>query len=158
MRIEKYIVEKLAWRIKKVVIIHAKRSLCQLGSNSMLSGDDSPLRNVWDEVCAQQQGEESIYWSVYKETIDQILLDKVSQLDRASLLALWAQTDDGFDWLYDHHADDNGLEKVTVDIDTVVTYLSAHLLRAATDENNERVQRYLYPEDYDPEYDDDETS
>ncbi len=158
MRIEKYIVEKLARRVEKVVIIHAKRSLRQLGNNPILSGDDSPLRNVWDEVCGQQQGEESSYWSAYKEIIDQILLDKVSQLDRASLLAIWSQTDDGFDWLYDHQADENGLEKVAVDIDTVVTYLSAHLLRAATDENNERVQRYLYPEDYDPEYDDDETN
>lgn len=158
MRIENYIVEELAWQIEKVVITHTKRSLRQLKGDSMLSGDDSLLRNVWDEICVQQQGEESFYWSAYQETIDQILLDKVSQLDRASLLALWAQTDDGVDWLDVHHADDNGLEKVTVDIDTVVTYLSEHLLQEATDENNERVQRYLYPEDYDPEYDDDETS
>lgn len=158
MRIEKYIVKKFAWQIEKVVITHTKRSLRQLKGDCMLSGDDSSLRNIWDEICAQKQGEESFYWSAYQETINQILLYEVNQLDHASLLALWAQTDDGFDWLYDHHADDNGLEKVAVDIDTVVTYLNLHLLQEAADENNERVQRYLYPEAYYPKYDDDETS
>lgn len=156
MRIEKHIVGKLARRVETVVIAHTKRSLRQLGGGSLLSGEDSPLRNVWDEICAQQQGEESFYWSAYEEIIDQILLDKVNHLDRASLLALWTQTDDGFDCLEDHHADEDGVELVSVDHGTVVTYLRRLLLREATDEDNEHIQRYLYPEDYNPGDDGDE--
>jgi len=115
----------------------------------MLSGDDSSLLNAWDEICVQQQGEKSPYWFAYEGTIDQILRDKVSHLDRASILALWTQTDDGFDWLHDHHADENGPEQISVDNDEVVAYLRSLLLQAAADEDNERVEKYLRPEDYD---------
>jgi len=154
MRLEKYIVGQFSRRIEKTLIVHARRGLSQL-RDSMLSGDDSPLLNVWDEICAQQQGERSPYWSAYEEIIDQFLWDKVRHLDRASLLALWTQTDDGFRWLYDHHADENGPEQVSVDNDEVIAYLRSLLLQAAMDEDNEQVKKYLYPEDYDLDLDDD---
>lgn len=37
-------------------------------SRSRMSGD-SGLRNVWEEVCVQMQGEKSFYWSLYEQHI-----------------------------------------------------------------------------------------
>lgn len=147
MRIEKYIVEKFARRIEKVIVFHTKRCLVQMKGDALLSGDDSPLCNVWDEICVQQRGGESFYWPIYEEIIDQILLEKVNRLDRTSVLALWAQTDDGSDWLYDHYADKDGFEQASVDYYMVVIYLRRLLLQKATDEYNERVSKYFYPVD-----------
>lgn len=154
MRIEKYIAETFSRRIEKILIAHAKRGLSQMNGDALLSGDDSPLLNVWDEICAQQQGEKSFYWSAYEETIDQILWDKVNRLDRASVLALWIQTDEGFDWLHDHHADEDGLEQASVDQNVVVAYLRSLLLETATDEDNEQVNKYLHPDEWEVDQDD----
>lgn len=35
----------------------------------LLSGDDSGLKNVWEEICIQMQVEESFHWDVYNNTI-----------------------------------------------------------------------------------------
>jgi len=37
-----------------------------LGIKAELFGDDSPLKNVWEEFCAQVQGEHSFYWDAYE--------------------------------------------------------------------------------------------
>jgi hypothetical protein len=34
-----------------------------------LSGDDSGLETVWDEICAQVQTDESVFWNVYDKTV-----------------------------------------------------------------------------------------
>ena len=36
-------------------------------ANMLLSGDDSGLINVWEEICVQLQNEESFYWDTYVE-------------------------------------------------------------------------------------------
>jgi hypothetical protein len=53
-----------------------------------LSGDDSPLVDVWEEVKEQVQHGLSVYWPAYLETISGIVRDQVSSLsdeDRAAL-------------------------------------------------------------------------
>lgn len=152
MRAEEYVVLQWANHLQKLILAHAKRDLRNLGRDSMLSGDDSPLLNVWEEVCVQMQGEESLHWWAYEDVIDRVLLDKVEQLDRAALLALWAQTEDGFEWLHEHHADEDGPEAAPVDRDAVVEYLRPLLLEIATDEENDRVSRFLHRgEEYEEE-------
>ena len=47
-----------------------KTLICQLqsikqGSNMTLSGEDSGLNNLWDEICVQVQGEQSIFFDSY---------------------------------------------------------------------------------------------
>ena len=50
---------------KKVV-----RKIKQLKDESMLlSGDDSGLKNVWEEYCVQIQGEESFYIHIYENIV-----------------------------------------------------------------------------------------
>ncbi|TQP18461.1 hypothetical protein FLL96_01150 [Vibrio cholerae] len=44
--------------------------------NFTLSSDDSGLKNIWEEFCAQVQGEESIFWDEYrKHAIEMIELE-----------------------------------------------------------------------------------
>jgi len=44
-----------------------------------LSGDDSGLENVWEEICAQCQGEYSYDWEVYKETIENFIVEELNK-------------------------------------------------------------------------------
>ena len=40
----------------------------EIRTDAKLSGDDSPLENVWEEFKYQVQIEESFYWDAYEET------------------------------------------------------------------------------------------
>lgn len=41
----------------------------QCMQDCLSSGDDSPLRSIWEEVCIQQQRELSFSWRAYQKTI-----------------------------------------------------------------------------------------
>jgi len=43
--------------------------LMELKEDVLLSGDDSGLKTLWEEICVQVQGEESFFWNSYEETI-----------------------------------------------------------------------------------------
>lgn len=47
--------------------------------NMLLSGDDSGLENIWEEICAQVQFEYSIYWDVYLDTLDNCINRSLSK-------------------------------------------------------------------------------
>ena len=90
-----------------------RRVICQLRKiTTRLSGDDSPLRDAWDEICVQVQGQESVFWSAYLDTIDMTITAFVKDLPQHELAALWLETDRGFDWLFDQDWDDEGAEIV----------------------------------------------
>ena len=68
MRVEEAIV--LAWA-REISHRVAQKTVSQLQDiATTLSGDGSGLANIWQEICAQVQGEESSVWSVYGLTID----------------------------------------------------------------------------------------
>ena len=62
MRIEQHIVAAWAKLLSETLVKDAIAALEQMDANAMLSGDDSGLKNVWEEVCVQLQYEESIFW------------------------------------------------------------------------------------------------
>lgn len=41
--------------------------------DATLSGDDSPLSNVWDEIKEQVQNEQSFYWDAYLQTMKDLI-------------------------------------------------------------------------------------
>jgi hypothetical protein len=48
-------------------------------TDGMQSGDNSGLKNIWDEICVQMQDEQSTMWDAYEDTICHIIefeLDK----------------------------------------------------------------------------------
>lgn len=70
----------------------------RLPKECRLSGDDSPLRNVWEEWISQMQGEHSLAFGVYEETIRLICRGVAESLPREEQGLLWMWTDDYLGW------------------------------------------------------------
>lgn len=49
---------------------------------ALLSGDDSGLKNLWEEYVAQIRGSESIYFEEYLEAVSSYCLNEVNKLSR----------------------------------------------------------------------------
>jgi len=49
------------------------KELMELKKDLLLSGDDSGLKNTWEEICVQVQGEQSFYWDSYEGTINNFI-------------------------------------------------------------------------------------
>lgn len=136
---EYQITRDLASALRKRVVGACIRDLQRMREH-LLSGEDSGLANIWDEICVQEQQERSFSWKAYEQTIDALIEYRVSELRPYELDALWLLTPQGDDWdcePYDtRHA-------YPVSQEDVVTYLTAELLSAATNWNNARITRYL---------------
>jgi len=53
--------------------------LMLLKEGFLLSGDDSGLKNTWEEICVQLQGDESIHWGVYEEVVRNFIADVLNK-------------------------------------------------------------------------------
>ncbi len=107
----------------------------------MQSGEDTPLKNVWDEICVQVQGEESILFSVYLEAARKYIYCEVEKLDECIKKAIWIQTDQYFDW----QDNDNKHEALIYSEDDIIEYILHHFfLRQAEKWYNKRIESYLW--------------
>ena len=158
MRIEQHIVSAWAEQLAEKLIQDAIEALQKMDSAEMLSGD-SGLKNVWEEICVQVQGEQSFFWDTYVETMEGLLEGYAELLNPDARMALWAVTDQGWDYIADHHADEQGAAQAPLDMHAIVDLLRDKLLAAAADFSNQRVERFLarHEEGFD-ELDDDEDS
>lgn len=68
-----------------------------LPESARLSGDDSPLRSVWEEWKDQVQEEESYFFEIYVETIETLCRCLTEDLPVDEQALLWLTTDDYFD-------------------------------------------------------------
>jgi len=87
--LNKYHINKLCRRV-----IH---QLKRLKGDNLLSGDDSEQKNVWEEICVQLQDEESFFWDVYDETVEQIINFIFKKVDTEILKFLSIMNDDKFE-------------------------------------------------------------
>ena len=62
-----------------------------------LSGADSGLANVWDEICVQAEVEESVFWNVYEDIARKAVEEFTSKIAEYEKHALWFQTTAGED-------------------------------------------------------------
>ena len=69
----------------------------ELGPECRQSGDDSPLKDVWEEFKDQVQQEESVVFDAYVETIEAICHGLVVSLPQHELQLLWLDTGGYFD-------------------------------------------------------------
>ena len=107
-----------------------------------LSSDDSGLRTTWDEICAQVQGDQSLFWDAYEETIRGALAFDVAELPVHEQQALWLQTREGEDWDFKFEEDDR--EEPPVFQDDIVEYVMRdHLLIEAERWSNARIRAFL---------------
>jgi hypothetical protein len=67
-------------------------------TDAKLSGDDSPLENVWEEFKDQVQNGESFYWDAYEETFLGICGAYVKELSSFEFRLLWYWTQGYVDW------------------------------------------------------------
>ncbi|WP_080879233.1 hypothetical protein [Nitrospira sp. ND1] len=117
------------------------RSLTKM-TDGMQSGDDTPLKNIWDEICVQVQGQESVMWDAYLDTIESLILGELVGLDSATKQAIWLQTDDGTDWSVENE-DQDGQDVPIVCEDIAKYILDGFVLLAATNWTNKRIEKYL---------------
>lgn len=85
--------EKVCMRIAQEVIAGLDDM-----SDALFSGDDSGLETIWEEICVQQQVEESTYWSTYDQMVRDFADGVVASLEPFELDAAWLITDEGCDW------------------------------------------------------------
>lgn len=126
----------------------AKRAIKQLQQmRHTLSGDDSELKTVWDEICAQAQGEESYFWDVYEDSMQSAVASLLDQLPLHEREAIWLQSDEGWVWLSRRDGSDEahlGDMGYPVNDDDVVKYVvREHVMSQAGRWSNPRIRAYL---------------
>lgn len=129
-----------------------------------LSGDDSELSNAWEEVCVQIQSETSVEWDAYVQTMELNILADLETLPRRDHLALWLQTDKGWNWSWDVKHPEDGedsrsepdVSSIPFELDDVVQYIiSQYVLPCAESYTNKHIRSYLKEGDNDEEDEDD---
>lgn len=71
-------------------------------TDALLSGDDTVLKNTWDEICVQVQFEQSFYWDVYVDEIMHLVSIELNSQPTFVKEAIWLQTDNGLRWIIDN--------------------------------------------------------
>lgn len=104
-----------------------------------LSGDDSILENVWDEICTQKQIEESFCWEAYETTVRTLIAGAVEDLLPEERVKLWLLTEPGEDWEADKESPNETPAPCDAD---VANFLFDRLMSLASDYLNQRIIRY----------------
>jgi hypothetical protein len=131
------VLARLAETACKRVATSVIRSLQRM-TDGMQSGADTQLKNVWDEVCVQVQGQESVFWEeAYLPTMKALILKRLEKEDAHIKQAIWLQTDEGM-----RQCDDDESFGFTADEAALADYiLSNYVLSAASDWTNSRIER-----------------
>lgn len=105
------------------------------------SGDDSGMENIWEEICVQVQYDEFPFWDAYVQTAKVLILGTVEDLPAHEREALWLKSDKGDEW---DSEDEDQREPYPVLNDDIVDYLwNEHLLPEAARFSNKRTLGYL---------------
>ena len=128
------IAERECKKLTRRVIRHLQKM-----TDCLQSGDDSPLANTWDEFCVQVQGQESIFWETFLDTIAHVIIGHVKKRDIETKQAIWLQTQNGMEW--ESKAEDH--EKIPWSEDDIAEYvLHDYVLAAAANWTNARIEKY----------------
>src|SRR5436309_3104975 len=110
-------------------------------NNGLLSGQDSGLKNTWDEICAQVQFEESFSWDVYDEAVRAVAASDVEKLLPHEREAIWLQTTAADDWDCE---DESRRHPYPVLNEEIVNYLvGEYIYSQAGNWSNHRLRSYL---------------
>lgn len=111
----------------------------------LLSGSDSPLKNVWEEICVQVQTEYSYHWSAYESTIENCIEVVYSKQPEAirDLINYFGQLNSNDFTNDDIYTDEDGKEEI-----------KSQILTLAADYNNATIYAYINAEEPDEEDED----
>lgn len=93
---ESRIVEDVARAAGKGIAQQVMAELQQMPQT--LTGDDSVLETVWEEVCVQVQYEQSYAWDFYHDTVVGIIARHMTALSEYETEAIRLQTNAGEHW------------------------------------------------------------
>lgn len=116
-----------------------RRMIHQLQGEPATEMAPAQLKTLWDEVCIQVQGEESVMWEAYVDEVERRLFYEVRDLSPLEREAIWLQTDEGFDWRYDLEDEETDRTPPVLDED-LVRYIKAALLSQAADWSNAAIR------------------
>lgn len=146
MKPEDRIVSELADVVCKRIARQTRIALTKM-TDCRLSGDDSPLKNSWEEICVQCQDEESYAWSAYEETVRAFVRGFVQKLQRYEIEPIYLQTEDACD-MTDEEIE--GKHPLGINESSVVDYIiQQHIYPLADRWSNERIRKYIdrdYPD------------
>ena len=111
-----------------------------LGHDSMLSGDDSGLENVWDEICVLVQSEQSNFREAYENTIEQIIKSIFKNTDEEILKLISIMDDDEFELTVEK---DFSYTKYQFNEDAACKIVKQKVLMEAGNYTNERIEKYI---------------
>ncbi|MCH2209520.1 MAG: hypothetical protein MK132_27170 [Lentisphaerales bacterium] len=104
-----------------------------------MSGDDSGLSNVWNEICVQKQKERSFFYESYIDLIELTVEDVVNDLNRDELTLLWFETESGQEW----SCDNPGVKKPPfIDMSSIGKYICGKVLAEANDYQNKEIRDF----------------
>lgn len=124
-------------------------SFLQKMTDGMQSGDDSPLENLWEEVCVQVQYQESMLWDFYTDYMQSIISSQLKKLNAITCYAIWLQTDAGEEFLFDYEEHEesgdpiDALEYLYDEHDVLNHILNDYVLPEADNARNARIEKYL---------------
>lgn len=107
--------------------------------NTTTSGVDSPLKNVWDEICVQIQGQESVFWNIYEQEIDMRIHAALDELKDFEKTALWLMTENGQDFYFDNEFS----TELYYDEHDIINDIKNTLFTNAANWTNARITKYL---------------
>lgn len=113
----------------------------------LLAGEDSVLSSVWQEICAQAQGEESFYWDAYRQTMRDAVRVRLQAIPATEREMLWLCSEPGWDWLWDVvNADDEPPPgHPGVDESAIAEWIVAEfVLDLAQTDEHPNVERFLW--------------
>ena len=115
-------------------------SLCAI--KDTLSGEDSGLVNVWEEICVQVRGEHTFFWPTYELTVEATVGGFVSKLKHHEKVALWLQTESGLDWMLELPTD--RMTEAPFCENAIVDHIvQRYVYQEAEGSTNYRVQKFL---------------
>lgn len=122
-----------------------------------LSGDDSGLRNTWEEICVQVQGEESFFWDAYQTVMHDAILGALMTVEQRDLASLWLQSEEGWSWSWDMENEDPAIgndaakaeaTEIPFDQEEIAKYIiQEHLMVRAENYSNQRIATFLGEDD-----------
>ena len=123
----------------------ARRTITALQSmsapNMLLSGEDSGLTNVWDEICVQLQNEYSYSWGAYVESMRAMVDFYVEELPTWECEAVWLQTPEGDEWDCEDEDEREPYPVISSDITNYI--LNDYVLSMGNDWSTPRIRAYL---------------
>lgn len=135
--------KEVARRIRNEIVDKTISELEGFGDGYLLSGDDSGLQSVWEEICVQVQGEQSLDWDAYVDTFENLLRGFVDDLSSTERIAIWLSTEAGTDWIDDQQDGSNEDDTPPVTDDDIVEELKSNLLSRAGEYSNKRIERFI---------------